>query len=250
MGRTVKQVAEVAGISVRTLHYYDEIGLLRPASKSEAGYRLYSSADLERLQQIMFFRELGFGLGEIRQIIEGPGFDHQEALREHRRLLEAQRERLGRLIEAVDRSLVATKEGNEMSNKQMFEGFDEKQIELYRQEARTRWGGAGSDESDCRTRDYTKADWQALLSESEAITQEMAALLGCEPTDPRALAVAERWWHLIDERFYSMTPEIFRGLGDVYVADKRFTATYEAIKPGLAEFMRAVMHAYCDQLKA
>src|SRR5688572_26308475 len=136
MAYTVKAVADIAGVSVRTLHHYDEIGLLKPAAHSAAGYRLYAERDLERLQQILFFKELGFDLREIKRVLSDPTFDRRRALTEHRALLLERQERLRRLIASVDRTLKAIKKGGDM-NAQMFDGFDAAQ---YEDEARQRWG--------------------------------------------------------------------------------------------------------------
>ncbi len=125
MGYTVKAVADVAGVSVRTLHHYDRIGLLRPAATSPAGYRLYSDADLERLQQVLFFRELGFSLHDVKAIVDSPTFDRAEALRAHRRLLVEQQGRLGRLVELVDRTIASIEKGEPMSNQERFGAFDD-----------------------------------------------------------------------------------------------------------------------------
>src|SRR5687767_11011744 len=137
MAYTVKRIAEIGGVSVRTLHHYDEIGLLKPSSHSAAGYRLYQEHDLERLQQVLFFKELGFDLKEIKRILADPDFDRGKALVEHRKLLLERQERLRRLIRSVDLTLKAMKRGDRM-NAKMFEGFDATQ---YEEEARQRWGG-------------------------------------------------------------------------------------------------------------
>lgn len=247
MAYTVKVVADMAGISVRTLHHYDQIGLLKPASTSAAGYRLYSQADLERLQQILFFRELGFTLREIKRILESPGFDRRKALAAHRELLEEKRRRLERLIASIDRTIDALERGVSMDGKMMFDGFDEKKLAEYREEARARWGEV-VDESYRRTEKYTKADWAAIGAESDEINRAMAEMMDREPTDPEVQRRIGQWYRLINDRFYECTPEMFRGLGDGYVEDSRFTEFYDKYRPGLAKFMRAAMHAYADRL--
>jgi DNA-binding transcriptional MerR regulator len=134
MAYTVKAVCNIAGVSVRTLHHYDEIGLLRPAGRSAAGYRLYSEKDLQRLQQVLFFKELGFDLAEIKRVLSDPRFDREAALAEHRKLLLERQERLGRLIRSVDKTLEAIRRGKPM-NATMFDGFD---AAAYEDEARKR----------------------------------------------------------------------------------------------------------------
>ncbi len=250
MAYTVKAVADVAGVSVRTLHHYDQIGLLKPASVSAAGYRLYVEGDLERLQQIMFFRELGFGLQEIRSILDSPGFNRREALVSHRRLLEEKCRRLERLIRSVDETIEAMGRREPMDEEAMFEGFDESKMEEYREEARRRWGSENVDESYRRVSKYSKEDWAAIQAESREINEGLAARIDRDPLDPEVQALVERWHKLINDRYYACAVEVFRGLGDLYVDDSRFTAFYDRIKPGLARFMRAAMHAYCDRLEA
>lgn len=250
MAYTVKKVADMARVSVRTLHHYDKIGLLRPAAVGRNGYRLYDDADLERLQLVLFFRELEFSLEEIGRILANPNFDKAEALRTHRKLLLAKRARLDRIIAAVERTLAAEARGEKMTEENMFEGFDDEKIKEYTEEARQRWGGTEAfEESVRRTNRYGKADWAAIGAESGAINQAMVALMGRDPADPEVQATIGRWFKLIDERFYTVTPEIFRGLGDGYVQDPRFTAYYDQYKPGLAEFMRAAMHVYADAME-
>lgn len=245
MAYTVKAVADIAGISVRALHHYDAIGLLKPADLSAAGYRLYSRADLERLQQILLFRELGFALGDIREVIERPGFDRDQALRKHRQLLVERRDRLTALIESVDRTLTTMERGGTMDEKSMFDGFDQSR---YEEEARQRWGRTDAyKESTRRAKLYTKDDWTAIKAEWGAIESGLAALMDGSPADPAVQTLVERHRRLITDRFYDCTLEIYRGLAEMYVADDRFAAHYEAIRPGMAGFMRAAMLAYCDE---
>lgn len=251
MPYTVKAVADLASVSVRTLHHYDHIGLLKPASVSPAGYRLYTDADMERLQQILFFRELGFALGETKAILASPNFDRKQALREHRRLLLEKQRRPQRLIQSVDRTIDTDtmERGVTMAQESRFEGFDESKLEEYKQEARARWGKEAT-EGERRTAKYTKADWDAIKAEGGAINEALAALIDRDPADPEVQQWLERWFRLINEGFYTCTLEIFRGLGSGYVEDERFAAFYENIRPGLAKFMRDAMHAYRDKLGA
>ena len=164
MAYTVKQVGRLAGVTVRTLHHYDAIGILRPATRSPAGYRLYTDADLERLQQVLFFRELGFSLGDIGRVLSSPNFDRKEALTMHRRLLVEKRRRVQALIRSVDRSIAAMDGGEDMSNSTMFEAFDESKLREYREEARQRWGDTPAwTEYEGRTRGYLSRDRQDMI---------------------------------------------------------------------------------------
>lgn len=249
MLHTVKRVAQLAGVSIRTLHYYDEIGLLSPVATSEAGYRLYAQPDLERLQQILFFRELGLSLKEIRRTIDSPGFDRRRAMLEHRGFLATKRKRLDRLIRLVDETIAAMDGGTEVDEESMFAPFDEKQIEEYRKEAGERWGRERVDKSYRRLAKLSRAEQRAVFAKGGQIELDVAGLIDRDPEDPEVQAVIDRWYKFIDRAFYDMTPEIFRGLGDMYVRDERFAAHYEAVKPGLARFMRAAMQTYCDRLE-
>ena len=247
MAHTVKAVSKLAGVSVRTLHHYDEIGLLKPASHSAAGYRLYAEKDLRRLQQVLFFKELGFDLKEIKRILADPDFDHQNALVEHRKLLLERQERLRRLIRSVDLTLKAMKRGDKM-NAKMFEGFDATQ---YEEEARQRWGGTHEfEESVRRAKSYTKQDWAQIQQEGGEIVQSLASLMDRDVRDAEVQKAVARHHRQINERFYTCPPSIYRQLADAYVDDQRFTAFYDRVKPGLAKFLRDAMHVYCDALEA
>lgn len=247
MAYTVKAVADLAGVSVRTLHHYDEIGLLKPARISESGYRLYSDDELELLQQILFFRELGFGLQEIRRIVHSPGFNRRQALTEHRQSLLARQQRLERLIRSIDRTLDTMERGVEMDKKDMFDGFDPSQ---YEEEARERWGHTEAyKESMRRAKSYTKADWDVIGKESREIERGIAARMDRDPSDAEVQEFIRRHHQQINDRFYQCPIEVYRGLGEMYVVDPRFTAHYDDIKPGLAKFMQAAMSAYCDSME-
>ncbi len=247
MTYTINRVAGMAGVTVRTLHHYDAIGLLKPAAVSPAGYRLYSDADLERLQQVLFFREIGFSLRDIGHVLSSPDFDRREALVMHRRLLVEKRRRVQALIKSVDRSIAAMEGGEDMSNSAMFEGFDESKLSEYREEARRRWGNSPAwEESERRTSGYTKQDWQDIQTESDEINRSLAALMELDPAGAEVQELAGRWYRLINTRFYECSPQILRGLADMYVEDARFKSHYDRWKPGLAAFLRQAMHVYAD----
>ena len=249
MRYNVKAVADMAGVSIRALHHYDEIGLLKPSSVSHAGYREYSDADLERLQQVLFFRELDFSLDDIKRILDSPAFDRKQALTMHRKLLVEKQMRLEKLIESVDRTIDSMERGTEMTSGDMFGGFDRKTMEAYREEARERWGREAVDASDRRVQQFTKADWDAIQAESDAINRGLVARMGEDPASPAVQELVGRWFNLINDRYYDCTPEIFRGLGTMYVEDSRFTAFYDKYSPGLAAFLRTAMHVYADRLE-
>lgn len=247
MAYTVGRVAELAAVSIRTLHHYDEIGLLRPAAVSEAGYRLYAEADLERLQQILFFKELGFALPEIKAILDDPAFDRRTALRQHREALLERQGRLVLLIRSIDNTLEAMERGIQMPAKDLFDGFDHAQ---YEEEARQRWGNSKEyQESAKRTGGYTKADWEAIKAEGMAIYTDLASVMDRDPADPAVQAAIQRHHQQINDRFYTCSTAVYRGLGEMYVQDERFTANIDKVKPGLARFMNQAMQVYCDRLE-
>jgi len=246
---TVRQLANLAKISVRTLHHYDQIGLLRPAARSEAGYRLYGDADLLRLQQILFFKELDVPLADIQAILDRPGFDQVEALRMHRRLLVERAERLTRLLRTVDRTIakLTGEDTMPLTDDEIYEGFspeEKAKLKEYEAEAAQRWGELAA-ESGRRVRGMTKAQWQAIQKEGGDVTQRVAELMGRPAGDAEVQATIARQ-HAWIENFYPCSAEIFRGLGQMYVDDPRFAANYEKVKPGLAAFMRDAMGYYAD----
>jgi DNA-binding transcriptional MerR regulator len=249
---TVKAVAEFAGVSIRAIHHYDKIGLLVPAGTSPSGYRLYSESNLERLQEILFFKELGFGLQEIKTIMDGAGYDRKEALRSHKQILFEKKKRLDNLIGLVEKTLATMERKATMSNDELFDGFDDAKIEEYKKEAKERWGETDAfKESERKTSKYGKADWDEIKVESGDIFTKLAALMaeGKSPADDAVQEQIGRWFKHINDRFYACTPEIFRGLADMYVGDARFTATYDKVRPGLAQFKRDAMHIYCDNIE-
>jgi DNA-binding transcriptional MerR regulator len=244
--RTVGRVARLAKVSVRTLHHYDAIGLLSPSERSEAGYRLYTVEDLERLQQVLLFRELGFPLGEIRRILLEPGFDRRSALEAQRQLLEEKAGRALRMRDTIDSALDALEKGTHVSDDEMFEVFGDFDPGQYEAEVQERWGDTEAyRESTRRARGYTKQDWARFKAESEEIGSAMATLMdeSVAPNDPRAMDAVERARLQIDTWFYPCSHEMHVNLGRMYVADPRFTATYEKIRPGMAQWV-------CDAIEA
>jgi DNA-binding transcriptional MerR regulator len=245
---TVSDVARMASVSVRTLHHYDEIALLKPTARSRAGYRLYSESDLRRLHEILLFRELGFTLDAIRQILDDASFDRRAALQTQRALLAEDLTRKQAVLHAIDVALHQLETRGGMTMSEMFDGFDQFDHAQYEDEARERWGHTDSyRESQRRVKSYTKADWAALKEEADAINVAWAALLkdGVAPDDPRARAVAERHRLHIDRWFYPLTHRAHGGLADLYTADPRFAASFDRYANGLAQFASASIHANC-----
>jgi len=245
---TVSQLARMAGVSVRTLHHYDQIGLLRPPARTEAGYRLYGEAELLRLQQILFFKELDVPLAQVRQILDDPGFDQVAALEQHRQMLQRRMERLARLLTTIDRTIDRlTEDDMTLTDEELYAGFTPEQAERYKREARELYDPALVEESERRVKRMSREQWQAVGAEGEAVTSGMAALADRDPTDPEVQALMARH-HAWIENFYPCSAEIYRGLGQGYVEHPEFRAFYEKARPGLAEFMAAAMNVYADQV--
>lgn len=242
MALTVKAVADLAGITVRTLHHYDHIGLLKPSATSPSGYRLYSDGDLERLQQILFFRELDIGLTEIRRILDDPGFDRKKALREHRNRLLARQGRIAALLRTIDRTLASLEGGSAMTREQLFEGFDDRQ---YREEAEKRWGKDVVATSYDRLAKLSKQERDDVWAEAQAIASGVAALMDCDPADPEVQKLVARHYRWVNF-FWDCDLRSYRELGRMYVEDPRFAANYDKIRPGLAVFMRDAIQVYAD----
>lgn len=241
MDYSVGQVARYAGISVRTLHHYHEIGLLAPGGRTRAGYRRYAEGDLERLQQVLYYKELGFPLEEIATILDDPGTDAATHLRRQHELLTRRMDRLRQMIAAVERAMEAEKMGISLTPEERFEVFGDHDPARHADEAKERWGETDAyRQSQQRTRSYRKEDWLAIGAEFESITQRMAATMAAgEPaTGPVAMDVAEEHRRHIARWFYDLGYPMHRGLAELYIADPRFTANYENVATGLAQYMR------------
>lgn len=243
---TVHQVAEMAGVSVRTLHHYDQIGLLKPAARTAAGYRLYRQDDLLCLQQILLFRELDVPLETIRSILDEPGFDPVEALEAHRRTLEGQAARLARLLQTIDKTIQRIK-GDTMAltDEELYEGLPKEQPERWRREARALYGDDVVERSEQRARKMSKEEWNALKEEGDVVTRGLAGLMDRDPGDAKVQAFVARHYAWL-EHFWHADADAYRGLGRLYVENDEFRAFYERYRPGLADFMQAAMNYYAD----
>ena len=244
MQYTVKQLAGLAGVSARTLRYYHEIGLLRPGRVSDAGYRFYGPAEVDRLQQILFYRELGLRLDEIASLLDDPQFDRRKALQSHLAALRQQRERLDSLILTVEKTIRNETGGIQMTDKEKFEGFKARIIreneEKYGKELRAKYGDQEIDRATACVLSLTQeeyAAWEALgaeiLSELEQAIRSNADPKG--ETGKHLAALHRRWLSYSWEQY---SPDAHRGLAQMYVCDERFTAYYDRNVPGCAAFLR------------
>lgn len=235
--KTVHEVSKLTGVSVRALHHYDSIGLLKPAKISEAGYRLYDDASLLRLQQIMLFRELRFPLKDIRRILDSPDFDASEALETQIKLLELQRERLSEIIDSA-RELQRT--GVKLMK---LEKFSREKIEEYEAEAKKRWGGTSE------YAEFAKKPKDGVREASEGLMELFArfgVLVGTAPASDEAISLAGELRQYISENFYDCSKEVFASLGQMYTADSRFRDNIDSKGgAGTAEFASAAIEEYC-----
>ena len=249
MTYTIGKVAHMAHVSVRTLHYYDTIGLLNPSYETASGYRLYADGELELLQQVLFFRSLGFPLAQIKAIVQSPTFDRRKSLEAQRTALLERRRTVEALLAVVDHTIEALNKGETMDKKEMFDAFDERALEEHRtkyaDEAEQRWGTTDAyTESQKRTSKYTKEDWKRIQQEAGQIDADMAALMDQKATDPEVQDVVRRKHEHLNHNFYMCSVEMLAGLSEMWVSDARFTATYDKIKPGLAQFWHDAVQVY------
>ena len=239
----VKEVADLVGISVRTLHHYDEIGLLIPEQTTSAGYRVYSDENLEKLQQILFFRELGFPLKKIKEIVDSPSFERQEALMLQHRMLLEKKKRLEKMIGTVEKTIQHSKGEIEMSNKDKFEGFDFS-INPYEQEARKKWGDKVVEEYNEKAKNITRSDPDKF----NVIFRKLASIRHLSPDSKEAQEGINEWYQSIN-KLGNYSLDAFKGLGQMYVADERFTKNIDGFGEGLARFMCEAMAIYADTQK-
>ncbi len=238
---TVGELAKMAGVSARTLRYYDQAGLLAPSAVTEAGYRLYGDEAISALAEILFFRELDFSIDEIHRVRSRPDYDAREALEKQRTLLTLQRNRLDRLIELAGRAL----KGEVLME---LNAFDMTEIEeakaKYSDEARERWGDTDAyRQSEAKAASYGKADWARVSAETKAVFDGFAKLVGTAPDSAEAKALVRRWQAVITRNFYDCTDEILLGLASMYEADERFAKNIDKAGEGTARFMTAAIHA-------
>ncbi len=236
---TVGDVARLAGVTVRTLHHYDRIGLVSPSGRTPAGYRLYGAADLDRLHAVLAYRELGFALDDVAGLLDGAAEPVVHLRRQHE-LVQARIEQLQRLLTGLEKEMEAHMSGMQLTPQERFEVFGDADPEQHADEARDRWGDTDAyRESQRRSAGYTKDDWAAMKAEAEAVTARFAELLtaGVAAEDERAGDAVRAHRDQITRWFYTCTPEIQRGLAAMYVEDERFTATYEKVAPGLARYV-------------
>ena len=242
----VGEVAALAGVTVRTLHHYDRIGLLSPSERTPAGYRRYTPSDLDRLHQVLVYRELGFPLEEIATLLDDPAADPVAHLRRQLALLRDRLDRTRAMVAAVEKEMEARTMGISLTPEERFEVFGEHDPAQYEAEVEERWGETDAyTQSKRRTAAYSKDDWVRITAEQEEIGGRFVRAMrsGAAADSDEAMAVAEAHRQSITRNFYDCPPEMHAGLGRMYVEDERFTATYEAMAPGLARYVSTAVQA-------
>lgn len=242
---TVKSLAKLAGVSVRTLHHYDEIGLLSPAERSEKGYRYYQKVELFRLQQIMFYKTLGYELAEVKQILDKESFDLIASLRFQKEGLKQQSANLNQLITTIDKTIneLKNKEGM-ITDKEMYEGFSDEDAQSMQQEASERWGNE-VDTVHENIKQMSKQGWGETKQDAEEINLWLANLTHKPVADIEVQKVIKLHFQHMN-KFYEVSEARYRGLADMYLQDERFKAYYEKTKTGLASFLSQGIHQFCD----
>lgn len=242
---TVKQLAKIAGVSVRTLHYYDEIGLLKPSFIKENGYRAYEEKELMKLEQILFFKELEFSLEDIVRIMTASDFDTLVALADQRKFIELKKARINSLLSTIDKTINTLKGGGKIMNNTIATTQD--QIEEYKKEAKKRWGNTDAyKQSVERTKHWTKEDYKRLTEDAKRFTQELADTMDKGFDSPEFQALIAKHYESIGT-FYDCSLEMYRALAQGYVSDPRFKEYYDKFRPDLAEVMQKAINYYCDQ---
>ncbi len=243
---TVGNVAAISGVTVRTLHHYEEFGLLVPAGRSDAGYRQYSEADCDRLSRILYYRELGFPLDTIATLLDDVERDRYEHLERQHALLRERLERIQAMVASIEREMEAHMTGYNLTAEERLEVFGDFDPTQYEDEARERWGETDAfKQSQDRAKRYSKADWTGIQSEMDRLNGLLVNAMnaGTPATSQAVMALAEEHRQHISRWFYDCSHEMHRGLGAMYVDDLRFTANIDKTAPGLAAYLREAIIA-------
>jgi DNA-binding transcriptional MerR regulator len=243
---TIKEMADLAGLTTRTLRYYDQVGLLKPARIGENGYRYYDRENLLTLQQILFFKELDVPLKEIRSLLSRPDFEPLSSLRNHQEAIQERLTRYQKLMVTIQRTISDLEGDRKMTERDIFSGFDEKK---YQMEAEARWG-------DSPQYRQSQRQWASYSEEKQAEIKELGGEITrrmvsedteVKPDDPEVQAAIQEYYQYLNEYFYSCEVEFLRNLADMWVEDQRFAVNYERVREGGAKFVREAVHYFCDQ---
>lgn len=254
MEYTVQKLSKIAGVSTRTLRYYDEIGILKPARINSSGYRIYGQAEVDRLQQILFYRELGVSLESIKNIVTSPSFDGAKALREHRAQLLEKRKQLDLLISNVDKTIALTEGRIIMSDREKFEGFKQKMVDdnekKYGKEIREKYGNDTINKSNAKLMNMTEEQYNEVISLEKQVKKALAeAFENGDPASDIAQKAADLHKKWLTYFWSEYSKEAHAGLAQMYVDDERFKAYYDKEQPGAAEFLRDAIFIYTGMNK-
>ncbi|WAA10998.1 MerR family transcriptional regulator [Fervidibacillus albus] len=249
MEYTVQQLAKIAGISARTLRYYDEIDLLKPARINSSGYRIYGRREVDRLQQILFYRELGVSLERIKAIVSNPSFDKISALKEHREKLLMKRNEIDKLLTNIDNTLLEFEGGRKMTDRERFEGFKKALVEenenQYGKEAREKFGDQKVEDANKKLLNMSENDYETITELTEQINETLArALQTGDPAGDLAQKTARLHKQWLTFYWGDYSKKAHAGIADLYVEDERFKAYYEKVAPGAAQFLREAIHYF------
>ncbi|HEX9804225.1 MAG TPA: MerR family transcriptional regulator [Candidatus Dojkabacteria bacterium] len=244
---TVKQLADLAGVTERTLRHYDEIDILNPQRNEENNYRNYSHDDLLKLQQILFFREIGFDLEKIKEILGDKNFDLAAALENHKKFLQSEQKRMKQLVATVEKTILHIKENTMVTDEDLYEGFTKEEVKVMKEEVKEKYDPRVVAESNKRVKAMTKAQFQKVKEEGIQIILELAeASKTKNPGDKEVQDLVKRQYEHI-RNFYEPTMDIFKGLGELYVSDSRFTQNYDQHKKGLAQFFKEAIDIFVER---
>ncbi|MGG3451108.1 MerR family transcriptional regulator [Domibacillus aminovorans] len=249
MEYTVQKLANLAGVSARTLRYYDEIDILKPTRINSSGYRIYGQSEVDKLQQILFYRELGVSLDSIKEIVTASSFDGAAALREHREKLLAKRKQLDLLLANVDKTIALTEGRTNMTDKEKFTGFKQKMIDdnekKYGEEIRQKYSNETIDQSNAKVMNMTEEDYEAVTNIEKQVLETLAqAFENGDPAGELGQKAAELHKKWLMYYWSEYSKEAHAGLAQMYVDDERFKAYYDEKQPGGAEFLRDAIHIY------
>ena len=239
----IHELAKTSNISIRTLRYYDEIDLLKPAKINSSGYRVYDESCIEKLQQILFYKELNFSLSQIKTIVNDKNFDKEKAFKEQRNLLELKQKRLNNLIELID-SLIKGENNTSLKEFSMEEIEQEKQ--KYKEEVKAKWGNTKAyKQSNNRTNSYTKDQWKEIKEEYDSILTSFSKLVEKDPNSLEAQQLVEQWKNHINKYYYDIDNNMLSNLADMYLSDERFIDNMDKYKKGTTAFIVNCIKIYC-----
>ena len=252
---SVKKLAKLAGVSVRTLHHYDQIGLLKPSTRTRAGYRLYNEKELLRLQQILFYKELDFSLQEICHILDEPDFDLIQALESHKAALQSRRDRIATLLVTIDKTISKLKSNVMLKDEELYEGLPKEKAAAYRKEAEEKWGKDAVERSENYLRKMSKEELHTLKADFERNWKKLASMVHEDPASPKVQEEVALHYSMIRQFWGTASSpdpqaEAYKGLGELYISDERFTTIDGKANPEFASFMcKAMAHFVETRLK-